>query len=88
MAEKEVPKKTEEAPGLAPAQDAPLTREELVAKLEQFSARARAAGISPLQMMARSYAERGMKVLDGLLSALEEDAPKKPPAEDASTKKA
>mgnify|MGYP001585301887 CR=1 FL=1 len=69
------------------AQAAPVTREELTAKLEQLSARARAAGMSPLQMMARSYAERGMKVLDGLLSALEEDVTKKQIVEDVSTKK-
>jgi hypothetical protein len=74
MPENEVPKKTE-------------SREELVAKLEQLSARARAAGMSPIQMVGRSYLERGMRVLDGLLSALETDEPKKPPAEDASTKK-
>lgn len=83
MAENEVPKKIEEAP---PVEVAPPTHDELIAKLEQFSNRAREAGLSPLQMMARSYAARGMKVLDGLLSALEEDAPKKPPAEAVPTK--
>ena len=65
---------------------ATLTREELAAKLEQLSARARAAGMSPLQMMGQSYINRGLKVLDGFLSAMEEDAPKKPPAEAAPSK--
>ena len=86
MAENEV-SKSEEAPV---AEAAPLTREELAAKLEQIAARARAAGMSPLQMMARQYAERGMKVIDGFLStleSLEQDAPKKLPPEDAPAKK-
>ena len=83
MAENDVLKKTEEA---SSAEVAPPTREELVAKLEEVAARAKAAGMSPLQMMARSYADRGLKVLDGFLSALEE--PKKPPAEDATKKQA
>lgn len=83
MAENEVPKKTE----AAATEEAPPTREELIAKLEQLSARARAAGMSPLQMMGQSYISRGLKVLDGFLSAMEEDAPKKPPA-DSTEKKA
>lgn len=87
MTENEAPKDAagvkEETPVALEA--APLTREELAAKFEQLAARARAAGMSPLQELARSYVERGMKVVDGFLSALEE-APKKPPI-DAPTKK-
>ena len=49
----------------------PETREELAAKFEQLAARARAAGISPLQALLKTYAQRGMAVLEGLLSSLE-----------------
>jgi hypothetical protein len=63
-----------------PPSKAPETREELAAKFEQLAARARAAGMSPLQAMAQTYVKRGMAVLDGLLSALEE-APNKTPAD-------
>ena len=58
----------------------PETREELAAKFEQLAARARAAGMSPLQTMAQTYVKRGMAVLDGILSALEE-APNKTPTD-------
>ena len=58
----------------------PMNREELATKFEQLATRARAAGISPLQAMAKTYVTRGMAVLEALLSALEE-APKKTPAD-------
>lgn len=103
MAENEVPMKTEEAPGLAPAQVATLapaqaqppeqaailTTEEFSAALDQLFVRAKAAGVRPLQVMAMAYAKQGMAVLGGLLAALEEGNAKKPPAEapDAPTKK-
>ena len=77
MAENEASQKSEE------------TREELAAKLEELSVRAKAAGLSPLRMMAEAYAKRGLNVLDHLLSALEEDSTKRPATEttDAPTKK-
>ena len=98
MVENEVPKKVEEAPeqtailisGQTPEEtQAPLTREELAAKFEQLSVRARAAGMSPLQVLAASYVKRGLAVIDGVLSALEEDSTKKPATEttDVPTKK-
>ena len=67
-------------PVAEPAKEAPNTREELATKFEQLAARARAAGMSPLQAMAQTYVKRGMAVLDSILSALEE-APNKTPAD-------
>ena len=60
---------------------APITHEELTAKLEQLSARARAAGISPLQQMISSYARRGMTIIDTFLSALEDGSSTKKPSD-------
>ena len=57
-----------------------IDRAELATKLDELVARARAAGISPLQALMQSYAKRGMAVIEGLLSALEE-VPKKTPAD-------
>ena len=67
-----------------PAEAVSKTREELAVKFEQLAARARAAGMSPLQAMAQTYVKRGMAVLDSVLRALEdvpEEAPKKTPAD-------
>ena len=64
---------------MPPETEASKTRKELAAKFEELAARARAAGISPLQVMAQTYIKRGMAVIDSVLSALEE-APKEPPA--------
>ena len=58
----------------------PIDRDELAAKFELLAARAKAAGISPFQVLAQTYVKRGMAVLEGILSALE-DAPKKTPAD-------
>mgnify|MGYP001585100679 CR=1 FL=1 len=57
-----------------------IDRDELATKLDELVTRARAAGISPLQALMKSYAKRGMAVIEGLLSALEE-APNKTPAD-------
>lgn len=81
VAETEVPKKTEGTE----EQVAPLTREELAAKLEQLSIRAKAAGLNPVRELGSVYVRRFMKVLDSLLDGLEEGT--KPPAEEAPTKK-
>ena len=59
---------------------APINRDELSTKFEELAARARAAGISPLREMAKTYATRGMAMIEALLTALEE-APKKTPAD-------
>ena len=76
IAENEAPKEVEQA--IEPAQDAPLTKEEFSAQMQRLAKRARAAGLSPLQVMAQTYAKRGMAILDGLLGALENaDSPKK-----------
>ena len=71
VTENEAPKEVSEA--------TPLTREELAAKLEELSARAKAAGLSPLRATLDVYARRGASILDGFLSALEEgQKPTKP----------
>ena len=77
--EAERPMLPEGKPPLLPA-SVLETREELAAKFEQLAARARAAGLSPLQTMAQTYVKRGMAMLDSILSALEE-APNKTPAD-------
>ena len=74
IAEKEALKEVE--------QDAPLTKEIFEAHLQRLIERARAAGLNPVRTLARTYAKRGLAILDGLLSALEnerspEDNPKK-----------
>lgn len=65
---------------------ASITREELTEKLEQLSARARVAGISPLRVLLSTYARQSLTVIDGLLNALEENVPKNL-TEEAPTKK-
>ncbi len=80
-AESEAPKEVEQAPGQAiePAQeDAPLTKEQFAAQMQQLIERARAAGLNPIHTMAKTYVERGRAVLEGLLASLEnEDISKK-----------
>ena len=74
-------KKVEEVPALViekPSEDAPLTQAEFQAQLEKLQARARAAGLRPLQVMMAAYAKRGMAVIEGVLSALEEGVPAPP----------
>lgn len=78
MAENEAPKKVE-GPSSEGAKAAPMTSEEFSAALEQLTARAKAAGLRPLQVMLASYAKQGMVVLDNLLASFEESTPKKPP---------
>ena len=68
-------KKVEETTALViekPSEDVPLTQAEFQAQLEKLQARARAAGLRPLQVMMAAYAKRGMAVIEGVLNALEE----------------
>ena len=69
IAENETPKEVEQV--IEPAQDAHLTKETSSAQMQRLTERARAAGLSPLQVMAQTYAKRGLAILDGLLGALE-----------------
>ncbi len=64
--ENDVPKKNED-----PAQDVPLTKEEFAAQMQRLTERARAAGLNPIQTMARTYANLGMAMLNGILASLE-----------------
>lgn len=75
MAENEVPA----APVPPIKEEAPLTAREFSASLEQLTARAKASGLRPIQILAATYAKQGMAMLDGLLSSLDETAPKPPP---------
>lgn len=64
----------------APKPAAPKAKdvqEELADSLDKLIARARAAGVRPLQLMVAAYAKQGLDILDGLLAALEEGAEKK-----------
>lgn len=49
----------------------PPTKEEIADQFQQLSERAKAAGLSPLQMMIQAYAEQGRAVVEGLLGAYE-----------------
>ena len=59
----------------------PLTREELTTKLEELSARARDAGMSPVRELLSTYARRGMAMLDTFLSSLEDGSSTKKPSD-------
>lgn len=68
IAESEAPKE----------QDAPLTQEMFAAQMQRLTERARAAGLSPIQTMLQTYAERGRTIIEGMLGAFEnEDSSKK-----------
>ena len=67
-AKPEVPKK---------AQAPSLTSQEFSESLDKLFARAREAGVRPLQVMATSYAKQGLALLDGFFAALEEGTEKK-----------
>jgi len=78
IAEEEVPKEVEQVSGQAIEQDAPLSKEVFVAQVQQLVERARAAGLHPLQAMAKTYVKQGMSIIEGLLSSLENaNSPKK-----------
>ena len=57
----------------AQTEDAPLTKEMFSANLQQLIERARAAGLNPIQTMAKTYVKQGMAILEGLLASLESD---------------
>lgn len=70
--EKDAERDSEQAGGSA--QDAPLTKEQLAAKMQRLTERAKAAGLSPLQTLLQTYAKTGMALLEAQLAALEEKA--------------
>ena len=55
----------------------PLTSQEFTEALDMLVARARTAGLRPLQIMARTYVRQSMGLIDGLLAALDGDKDKK-----------
>lgn len=56
---------------VGPAQDVPLTKETFIDQMHRLTERAKAAGMNPIQVMAQTYARRGMGILEGLLGSLE-----------------
>ena len=78
-AEDEAPKKVEEVSGQAiePVQDAPLTKEEFAAQMQQLTERAKAAGLNPIHTMAQTYVKQGMAIVEGLLASLEHETSSK-----------
>ena len=54
-------------------QDVPLTKEMLIAQMQRLTERARAVGLNPIHTMARTYTNRFLGILDGLLSSLGSD---------------
>lgn len=58
-------------------QEAPaMTKQQLLDQLDALTAKAKEAGLRPLQVMAESYLKRFGTVLDGILGALDEGASK------------
>ena len=75
LAKKEAPQEVEQVSeqAIELAQDAPITKEIFEAQVQRLIERARAAGLNPVRTLARTYAKRGLAILDGLLSALENE---------------
>ena len=70
VAENKAPKEVE--------QDIPLTKEMFSAQMQRLIERARAAGLNPIQTMAKTYVRQGMSIIEGLMASLEnEDISKK-----------
>ena len=70
VAENKAPKDVE--------QEGLLTKEAFVAQVHRLTKRARAAGLHPIQTMAKAYLKQSAAILDGLLTSLaNEDIPKK-----------
>lgn len=63
IAENEAPKEDE--------MNGPLTKEQFFEQMRQLTERARAAGLNPVQTMARTYIKHGMAIIEGLLASLE-----------------
>jgi hypothetical protein len=60
-------------PKPVPAEDEPLTTDQLVASFERLVARGRKAGLRPIQTLASTYLRKATDALDGLLSGIEGD---------------
>ncbi len=58
-------------------QDAPLTQEEFEAQMQQLTERARADGLKPIKVMAKTYVKQGISILEGFLDSLEAGSSKK-----------
>ena len=54
-------------------QDMHLTKEMFITQLQQLIERAKAAGLHPIQTMAKAYVKQGTTILEGLLSSLENE---------------
>lgn len=80
LAEDEAPEEVDQVSGqvVESAQDGPLTKEMFSAQMQRLTERARAAGLHPIQTLAHTYAKRFVAIIEGLLTALEnEDISKK-----------
>jgi hypothetical protein len=76
LVENEAPK--EQVPGQAiEPQEAPLTKEMFSAQMQRLTERAKAAGLNPIQTLAKTYVKQGMVIIEALLASLEEDRSKK-----------
>lgn len=56
---------------------APISVDEFREMRDQLFARARAAGMRPLQLMLMEYARQGMALFEGVLSSLDENSRKR-----------
>ena len=55
----------------------PITKEQFKSALHELSERAKSAGLRPAHMMIAAYARQLFGMVDGVLSALEGETPKK-----------
>ena len=51
----------------------PMTGQEFQDALDTLFERAKAAGVKPIQEMARAYARKGLEIFDKMMAALEDD---------------
>ncbi len=66
----------------------PITAEEFTERVGELVNRARDAGLRPARMMVSSYMKQGLRVVDGLLDALEGgNGEEEPPKKDGKGKK-
>ena len=60
-----------------PKQNAPLSKEVLVAQMQRLTERAKAAGLSPIHTLVQTYIKQVRTIIEGLLDSLEnEKSPK------------
>lgn len=71
-----MPEAENDLPKRRPTKPPPMTQQEFVDELTALVNRAKEAGLRPLPVIARLYAQQGLGILDTWLATLEESTPK------------